>query len=72
MSKKYVAEGGFGRVDLACYVGNGHAETGLYPTQMVALKTLRVRLISCLHFCASSALRLLAAYVLTGLFLFEA
>lgn len=55
MSRQYVAEGSFGRVDLACYLGSGRAETGLHPTQLVALKTLKVHFLSCLHHFASSA-----------------
>ena len=39
----FVAEGGFGLVHLSCYMGGGLAQTGLYPGQLVALKTLRVR-----------------------------
>lgn len=49
MSRQDVAEGSFGRVDLACYLGDGNAETGLHPIQLVALKTLRVNLLSCLQ-----------------------
>ena len=40
---QFVAEGGFGLVHLGCYIGRGLAQTGLYPGQLGARKTLRVR-----------------------------
>ena len=47
----FVAEGGFGVVHLSCYMGDDLVQTGLYPGQLVALKTLRVRWLVSLADC---------------------